>query len=97
MDNLPKPDITETYTIYGSETCPFCVKAKELLNEKEIKYIYHDVKTYGTLKEALDYLANLTNNQRTIPVIFKKDKFIGGYDDLKKIIDNQELRFDAEF
>lgn len=72
------------YILYGTNTCPYCEKAKQLLNKNNIEYKYHDISENKT--EILNNLADLTNNQRTIPVIFNNLKFIGGYTQLENEI-----------
>ena len=78
------------YIVFGAKYCDFCKKTKLLLDEKKIKYKYYDLasvkeKTYDFYEEYIptDYF--------TIPKILieknKKDiKFIGGYDDLVKLL-----------
>ncbi len=69
------------YFLYGISDCPFCVKAKQLLNDMDILYVYTEIdkdnKTFFLNKMALK-----TNNQRTFPLVFHNDKFIGGFTQL---------------
>ena len=76
------------YIIYGSQNCPFCTKAKELLDKNKIQYVYYDVTDKKT--ETMDELAEKTNNQRTVPIVFKDSTFVGGYNELSNIILFQE-------
>ena len=77
------------YIIYGSDSCKYCVLAKELLITKGIEYTYHDITKTKT--EVLDSLAEKTGNQRTMPVIFHDQIFIGGYTKLLDQFDSFEL------
>lgn len=72
------------YTIYGADKCPFCTKAKQLLDKYTISYKYIDVT--GKKTEIMDNLKSKTNNQRTVPIIFSGNKFIGGYTELSNVI-----------
>ena len=72
------------YIIYGAQNCPFCEKAKKLLNEMNKEYTYHDITDKKT--ETMDELAPQTNNQRTVPIIFDDKLFIGGYNELRNIV-----------
>ena len=84
--NIPLPLETEEYTIYGATWCKFCVKAKELLDDLMIDYVYHDIDDYG-VHEVFDFLKDLTFEKRTIPIVFHKGQFLGGYDSLKEQVD----------
>lgn len=65
--------------IYTTETCPYCVRAKQFLKSKgvmEIEEIRVDLDP--TKKETMMALTG----RRTVPQIFIGDTHIGGYDDL---------------
>jgi glutaredoxin len=88
MENeLPLPKDTTGLVIYGSENCKFCDKAKNKITTYGKDYIYHDVNNFGGITKCLDDLSHLTNNQRTIPVIFDDGNFIGGYKELEQHIE----------
>jgi len=66
------------YTIYTKTTCSYCVKAKELLNSKNLEYIEKNI-------ENLEYRTELLNiypSVKTVPQIYLDDSLIGGYDSL---------------
>lgn len=73
-------------TIYGRETCPFCVKAKELANRlKADSYIedfeYVDYQKLGISVPELSKIAKV--EIKTVPVVLLNDVYIGGFTDLK--------------
>lgn len=72
------------YIIYGSQECGYCQKAKRLLDKNNKLYVYHDITQTKT--QTMNELASKTNNQRTMPIIFDGDKFIGGYRELANVI-----------
>lgn len=72
------------YIIYGADKCPFCNKAKDLLDNNNKQYVYYDITDKKT--KIMNELADKTNNQRTVPIIFDNQKFIGGYTELSNII-----------
>jgi glutaredoxin 3 len=74
--------------IYTTTYCPYCVKAKNLLNLKGIAYTEHDV-TDNTA--ARDELVIKAEGRRTVPQIFINDKPIGGCDDLYALNDAGKL------
>ena len=65
--------------IYTTKTCPYCVKAKRLLDAKDVDYAEIDVT--GDDK-ARDDLVARSEGRRTVPQIFINGKAIGGCDDL---------------
>ncbi|WP_425446760.1 glutaredoxin 3 [Dethiothermospora halolimnae] len=68
-------------TVYTFNTCPFCIKAKNLLDNEGIEFDEIDITTdRGKLKE----LESKTGSS-TVPQIFAGDKFIGGCDDLMEL------------
>lgn len=68
-------------TIYSKQHCPFCVKAKTLLDIKGIEYT--EVKV-DEIAEAKDFL--VAEGHRTVPQIYKDGKLLveGGYTGLAK-------------
>ncbi len=74
--------------IYTIKTCPYCVKAKRLLDVKDVDYVEVDVT--GDDK-ARDDLVARSEGRRTVPQIFIKGKAVGGYDDLYALEENGEL------
>lgn len=68
------------YKMYSKDNCPWCVKAKQLLNEMNIKY---DELKLGIDYEREDLKALLPPDlPLTVPQIFVYNKRIGGYEDL---------------
>ncbi len=72
------------YIIYGAQHCGYCAKAKQFLDTHKKEYVYHDIT--GKKTAAMDALAPRTNNQRTVPIIFDNDKFIGGFKELRNVV-----------
>ncbi len=65
--------------IYTTTTCPYCVKAKKLLDKKGLTYEEIDVTGQS---EAREKLVERAEGRRTVPQIFINGKSIGGCDDL---------------
>ncbi len=65
--------------VYSKETCPYCVKAKELLKSKgaEFEEIRIDLQP-----EKRDEMIARAGGRLTVPQIFIGDLHVGGYDDL---------------
>lgn len=74
--------------IYSTKTCPYCVKAKVLLDKKGAAYQEIDVTDDD---EARMDLIKKANGMRTVPQIFIDDNHIGGCDDLYDLDKNGKL------
>ncbi len=74
-------------TIYTTEVCPFCVRAKRLLDHKGVAYDEVDVTTDAALRD--DVVAR--SGRRTVPQIFIDGASIGGYQELQALDDGGEL------
>lgn len=65
--------------IYTWTSCPFCIRAKALLNKKGVKYTDYDITGDS---EARQKMSERANGQRSVPQIFINDQHIGGCDDI---------------
>ena len=68
--------------IFGTDNCSFCVKAKQLADQYNIKYQYYDaVENKQQFKE-------LFPNAKTVPQITWNGRYIGGYNAFAEEIEN---------
>jgi glutaredoxin 3 len=74
-------------TIYTTPYCPYCVRAKRLLERKGVEYREIDV---AQDDEARARLAEQTG-RRTVPQIFIGDRHVGGSDELHDLDARGEL------
>ena len=65
--------------IYTWRTCPFCIRAKQLLDRKGVAYTEFAV---DGDEPARDAMAERGDGRRSVPQIFIDDRHIGGCDDL---------------
>jgi glutaredoxin 3 len=65
--------------IYTWSRCPFCIRAKDLLDRKSVDYTEYCIDGDET---ARDQMAERSNGRRSLPQIFINDHHIGGCDDL---------------
>ncbi len=74
----------QTVEIYTFSTCPYCVKAKALLESENIAY-----KEYEISADKETEIAKLKERTacKTVPQIFVDGQFIGGCDDLYQLYD----------
>jgi len=69
--------------VYGIPNCPFCQLAKDELKLRGIDYDYINLKEVG--KSA----AEVTGRKvKSVPQIYISGKYVGGYEDLMKFLDN---------
>ncbi len=73
--------------MYTSRVCPFCTRAKALLNAKGIHY---EERAVDLTPEGRQFLVDLTGRQ-TVPQILIDDTAIGGYDELAALNRSGEL------
>lgn len=74
--------------LYTTQICPYCVRAKHLLEERGIPFREIDV-TRDPDKRA--WLVE-TTGRRTVPQIFIGDEPIGGFDELHALDRSGELQ-----
>jgi glutaredoxin 3 len=65
--------------IYTWRTCPFCIRAKSLLKNKEVEFIEYSI---DGDEAARNQMAQRANGRRSVPQIFINDDHIGGCDDI---------------
>ncbi len=74
--------------IYTTKVCPYCVKAKRLLDAKDVDYVERDVTGDDAAREAL---LVRSGGQRTVPQIFINGQHIGGCDNLYALEEEGKL------
>ena len=75
--------------VYSKKSCPFCVRAKALLDRKGVVYQEIDAEHDDALRTWLVE----TTGQRTVPQIFVGDRSLGGFSDIDAL--DREGRLDA--
>lgn len=73
--------------VYTWSNCPYCVRAKNLLSQKQIPF--EEINLDGKDAELNELRAR--TGQRTVPQIFIGDKMIGGFSDLAQLDASGEL------
>jgi len=74
--------------IYTTSVCPYCSSAKALFKNLGVAYEEINLDNQDDLRSKLS-MEN--KGWRTVPMIFIKDKFIGGFDDVNKLHKSGEL------
>ena len=68
--------------IYTTTYCGYCVRAKDLLTRKGVKYEELDVTSDDEMRSKL---VEMSGGQRTVPQIWIGDTHVGGYSDLARL------------
>lgn len=73
--------------IYTTPYCPYCIRAKQLLQTKGLEFEEIDVSTDTSLRQEMQQLSG----GYTVPQIFIHQKPIGGCDDLHALERSHQL------
>jgi glutaredoxin 3 len=65
--------------VYTWSSCPFCIRAKALLDKKGVQYTEYQI---DGDEPARAKMAQRANGRRSVPQIFIDGQHIGGCDDL---------------
>lgn len=74
-------------TVYGSESCSYCLAARMLLKKKGLDYEDVLITRDADLREKMERLAG----KSSVPQIFINDRPIGGFDELYMLDQSGEL------
>ena len=75
-------------TIYTKTWCPYCMAAKDLLDQKGIAFTEIEISGKPDLR---DEMLAKSNGRSTVPQIFIGSRHVGGCDDLYALDRNGEL------
>jgi glutaredoxin 3 len=75
----PTKKIMKKTIIYSKKICPYCVKAKILLDRKGLKYEEISIENNDELRNEM---IEKSGGRMTVPQIFIGDHHVGGCDDL---------------
>jgi glutaredoxin 3 len=74
--------------IYTWSRCPFCLRAKGLLDKKGVEYTEYCI---DGDEDAREQMRARANGKSSVPQIFINDRHIGGCDDLHALESKGEL------
>ncbi|MGB0562468.1 MAG: glutaredoxin 3 [Spirulinaceae cyanobacterium] len=80
--------MTPTVEIYTWSRCPFCIRAKALLDQKGLDYTEYCL---DGDEDGRDQMAERSRGRRSLPQIFINDQHIGGCDDIYDLEQAGEL------
>ena len=70
-------------TIYSKDSCPYCVKAINLLKTTDLEFEELKLDKHFSREEILEWYPEA----RTFPVVVLDNMWIGGYDQLVEVVD----------
>ena len=73
--------------IYSTGLCPYCVRAKKLLEKKGVEYREYRIDKEPGLREEMEQRSQRTS----VPQIFIADQHVGGFDDISELDYADEL------
>lgn len=74
-------------TVYSTDYCPFCARAKALLKHKSVDFVEVNVEDRPDLRSWL----RSASGQTTVPQVFVNNRSIGGYSDMSALDRQGEL------
>jgi len=80
--------MTASVEIYTWRSCPFCIRAKQLLDRKGVSYIEHAIDGDEAARTAM---AAKSDGRRSVPQTFINGHHVGGCDDLYALERSGEL------
>ena len=100
--DIPEPEI-DKITIYSKSGCVNCVTVKNLLKEKNIKFVVNNCDEFilEDKEGFLEYIKKISGREyRMFPMVFSNKLFIGGLKETEKYfekLEEKELDFNSEF
>lgn len=79
---------TPKIVMYATGWCPYCARARALLESKSVAFEEIDVEA---LPEARAEMVARSGGRRTVPQIFIGERHIGGSDDLARLEESGDL------
>ena len=76
-----------TVIMYSSDYCPYCTRARQLLDRKGVSYT--DIRIDGNPEKRAEMIAK--SNRHTVPQIFINSQHIGGCDDMYALENQGQL------
>lgn len=73
--------------IWSKDQCTFCDQAKRLLETRDIDYEERNINRGSWTKEQL---LEAVPQARSVPQIFVDDEYVGGFNELREILDERE-------
>ena len=73
--------------VYATQWCPYCQRARALLDAKGVPYSLIDIEAVPGAREEM----RARSGRTSVPQIFVGNRHLGGFDDTKALDDRGEL------
>ncbi len=73
--------MTAAVTMYSTRFCPYCIRARMLLDSKLVEYTDISVDSKPDLRREMMQ----RSGRRTVPQIWVGEQHVGGFDDLARL------------
>jgi len=92
-ETLPIEELVNTneVMIFSKSYCPWCKKTKQLFEEMGIEFHALELGQQGELGKQIQNKLLEVTGQRTVPNVWIKGKFIGGYDATQRLKNEGQL------
>ena len=87
MNNSLAAPVNVKVEMYSTGLCPYCVRARMLLEKKGVTFIEYRIDKEVDLRGEMEQ----RSRRSSVPQIFINDKHVGGYDDIASLDRNDEL------
>ncbi|AMO56434.1 glutaredoxin [Endozoicomonas montiporae] len=77
----------DRFTVFGRPGCGFCVRAKQVLEDRQLPFLYVDIHAEGISKDDLE--KTVGKPVETVPQIFHGQRYIGGYTELEAYLKDE--------
>ena len=84
LDHLEDIDVPKI-SVYGRSSCPYCREARELVEPID-RCVYIELDDIGEYTSP--HHIEPIKNAPSIPIVFSKHEYVGGLDELKKLLAN---------
>jgi glutaredoxin 3 len=76
-------------TVYTSPSCPYCIRAKDLLQQRGITF--EEILISWDDEAGWEAMKTKSGGMKTVPQIYIDDKLVGGYTELAALDRSGEL------
>ena len=80
--------------VFAKTFCPFCKKAKALLESLNVDFATIELDELGELGQAVQASLQEMTGQSTVPSVFANQEHLGGSDDLAELVESDPEYFD---
>ncbi len=92
--NVVKEEINKNeLLIFTKKNCCYCTKSLDILNILKLKYKNIELKGKVSSEKVdnIDFILHSLTGQKVVPYIFIRGEYIGGYTELLKLRENEQI------